>query len=62
VVFKTLNIISIVQRCTVIISFDVTMTGSDTGTGQLFIILLKILQVRIFTLLLFFTFITITFF
>jgi len=36
----------------VIIAFDVTVTGSDTGTGQSFITLLKILQADCFVVLL----------
>jgi len=36
----------------VIIAFDVTVTRSDTGTGQPFITLLKILQADCFVVLL----------
>jgi len=36
---------SVIRGTVVIITFDVTVTRSDTGTGQLFITLLKLLQV-----------------
>jgi len=70
-VFRTHLVLSLlfrsVIRGTIIIGFDVAVIGSDTGTGSPFITLLKLLQVRTFYsfiifLLLFFTFITITFF
>jgi len=45
---QLLNPLNTPIRGTVIIAFDVTVTGSDTGTGQPFITLLKILQVDCF--------------